>query len=299
MIKGGADPLFVWEEAIALANQLQAQGIQQVAGDLVIVGPFYMNFFRDSLTAGTLLRQGMNAQLWPPEAGTQYQTLPPDTPQPQLLIAGTITVASSAPTALQPLVRHSSLPLAELLKRMNQFSNNEMAEMLADEVGGAQVVAQTAAKLAGVPTSEIQLVNGSGLALDNRISPRAACGLWLGIAQLLHLHQMTVADIFEVIDQDQGNLAQRSLPSFAVLKSGTLNSVSALAGALPTRTQGVIWFALLNTEGNETTFRSEQEALLQSLLGQWGTESDVPSVIKSTTARANQRSQNEILGELR
>ncbi|MEN9230708.1 MAG: D-alanyl-D-alanine carboxypeptidase, partial [Thermostichus sp. DG02_5_bins_236] len=35
-VLGGEDPLFVWEEAIAVGNVLNAQGIRQVTGDLVI-----------------------------------------------------------------------------------------------------------------------------------------------------------------------------------------------------------------------------------------------------------------------
>lgn len=295
VIQGHADPLFVWEDAIALANLLQTQGIRRVTGNLVIVGPFYMNFVRDPRTAGELLRQGINAQLWPPEAGEQYQTLPATTPQPQLVIEGSVTLAATPPTSVKQIVRHASRPVSALLKQMNQYSNNDMAEILAEAAGGAQVVAHTAAKLAGVPASEIQLVNGSGLALDNRISPRAACGLWLAIAQLLQAHQMTIADIFAVIGQDEGILAKRNLPPLAVLKSGTLNGVSALAGALPTQTRGTIWFAILNTEGNETTFQHQQEAFLQSFLTQWGTVSESPTALKPSFNQVNLRSKNDLL----
>ena len=295
VIQGHADPLFVWEDAIALANLLQAQGIRRITGNLVIVGPFYMNFVRDPKTAGELLRQGINAQLWPPEAEDQYQTLPATTSQPQLVIEGSVTPTTILPTGVRLIVRHSSRPVSALLKQMNQYSNNDMAEILAEGAGGAQVVAHTAAKLAGVPASEIQLVNGSGLALENRISPRAACGLWLAIAQLLQAHHMTIADIFAVIGQDEGILAKRNLPPLAVLKSGTLNGVSALAGALPTRTQGIVWFAILNTEGNETTFQRQQEALLQSFLTQWGTVSEGPTTLKSSSIQVNLRSKNDLL----
>ncbi|HEY9836084.1 MAG TPA: D-alanyl-D-alanine carboxypeptidase, partial [Vampirovibrionales bacterium] len=141
VIQGEGDPLFVWEEAMAIGNRLNEMGIQRVTGDLVILDKFYMNFETDPALAGNFLLEGINGQIWPSEAETQYQTLPPGTPRPQVAIAGTVRVATTPPAELQPLIRHYSLPVVELLKRMNQYSNNPMAEMFADAVGGPQVVA--------------------------------------------------------------------------------------------------------------------------------------------------------------
>lgn len=281
VIQGGADPLFVWEDAISIAHLLDQKGIITVAGNLVIVGPFYMNFKTDSQQSGALLKQGLNERLWPAEAATQYKTLQ-DIPKPQLEIQGTVQVLETAPTQINRLIDYQSLPLAELLKNMNRYSNNAMAEMLAQEVGGPQAVAKIAARVIDVPQTEIQLINGSGLGVENLISPRAACGMMLAIANLLHPQQMTIADILAVTGADKGILDARALPPQAVIKSGTLNTVSALAGALPTQEQGTIWFAILNGQGNVGLFRLQQEGLLQSLIAQWGTASQVPPLIKAT-----------------
>ncbi|PZD74164.1 D-alanyl-D-alanine carboxypeptidase DacB [Acaryochloris thomasi RCC1774] len=280
VIQGGADPLFVWEDAIATANLLSQKGIQRVSGNLIIQGPFYMNFKTDPQQTGELLKQSFNAQQWPPEAATQYQTLK-DIPKPQLEIQGNVQVAEAVtpPTIIH---EHPSLPLAELLKRMNRYSNNAMAEMLAQEVGGAQVVAQTAAQAAGVPQSEIQLINGSGLGVENRMSPRAACGVMFAIANLLHPQQMNPADILAIPGKDIGILDSRPLPQQAILKSGTLNRVSALAGAIPTQKQDAVWFVLLNGEGNIALFRSQQEALLQTLIAEWEAAAEIPPSLKPT-----------------
>ena len=70
---------------------------------------------------------------------------------------------------------------------MNIYSNNELAQMLANSIGGAKAVSQQAASAAGVPLEEIQLINGSGLGVDNRISPRAVCAMLMAIdRKLLH-----------------------------------------------------------------------------------------------------------------
>jgi D-alanyl-D-alanine carboxypeptidase/D-alanyl-D-alanine-endopeptidase (penicillin-binding protein 4) len=142
IILGGGDPYFVWEEAIVLANALQAQGIQQVSGNLVILGDFTMNFEADPYRSGELLRTAFDAGLWPPEAQQQYGTLPPATPQPRLKIGGTVVVenVAAADQVTAWVMGHQSLPLVALLKAMNIYSNNAMADNFARTVGGVNTI---------------------------------------------------------------------------------------------------------------------------------------------------------------
>ncbi|MDB9515920.1 D-alanyl-D-alanine carboxypeptidase [Roseofilum reptotaenium CS-1145] len=280
VIIGDRDPFFVWEDAIALGNALMNMGIKQVTGDLVIVGSFYMNYEENPKTSGALLRQGLNVQLWPDRAYLQYETLPDNTPQPELSTGGLIKTTTTTPANVKPLVRYSSLPVAELLKKMNQYSNNPMAEMFAGMVGSAGTVAQKAATLSGVPPAEIKLINGSGLGEENQMSPRAAIGLFLGIQKLLQPHQMTIGDVVAIVGEDEGILTSRPLPKFAVLKSGSLYAVSTLGGALPTAQNGVVWFAMFNGGSYYEDFREEQEAFLNKLVRQWGVVSRLPEELK-------------------
>jgi serine-type D-Ala-D-Ala carboxypeptidase/endopeptidase (penicillin-binding protein 4) len=280
VIQGGKDPFFVWEDAIALGNALNQMGIRQVQGNLVLTGPFSMNFESEPGKSGDLLRQGLNTALWPAEAAQQYQTLPPGTPKPRVAFSGAVQVATVPPQGVQPIAEHRSLPLVELLKRMNRYSNNAMAEMVADSIGGAQVVAEQAIAATGVPASEIRLVNGSGLASENEISPRAACALFRALAQYLQPQGLTIANVLTVVGQDEGILDGRPLPAAAVLKSGTLDRVSALAGAFPTQRYGVVWFAILNGEGDVETSRKAQEQFLAQLQQQWGTTPIIPAAIQ-------------------
>ena len=295
VIQGGEDPLFVWEEAIAIGNLLNQMGIKQVTGNLVITGKFYMNFEFDPLKSGNLLKQGLNAQIWPAAAQTQHQTLPPGTPQPQVAIAGSVQVKPSTPGNVKPLLRHNSFPLAELLKKMNQYSNNKMAEMLANAAGGPQVVAFKAAQAAEVPQTEIILVNGSGLSPLNRISPRAVCAMFLAIERYLQPHNMTVGDLFAIVGQDEGILAERKLPPLTVVKSGSLDTVSALAGALPTQQQGTVWFATMNGGNNLEGFRTQQEVLLKGFLNQWGAVQSLPAELTPNPERNSKTSRSEIV----
>jgi D-alanyl-D-alanine carboxypeptidase/D-alanyl-D-alanine-endopeptidase (penicillin-binding protein 4) len=296
VIQGGEDPLFVWEEAITLGNALSQTGIKRITGNLLIVGKFYMNFEFDPLISGNLLKEGLNSQNWPPEAETQYQTLPPNTPKPQIVIDGSVKVLSANPAQIHPLINHASLPLAEIIKKMNQYSNNLMANMLGDSVGGAEVVAAKAAAAAVVPPAEIQLVNGSGLGEQNRISPRAVCAMFLAIENYLKSYNMTIADVFTVIGKDPGILAERkNIPSLAVVKSGTLDNISALAGALPTQKQGIIWFVMMNGGENVEEFRLQQEALLNNLVNEWGSVQESPPELTPNPTRKSKTSVNQVI----
>ncbi len=179
LIEGGGDPLFVWEEAIAVGNALNQLGIREVTGDLIITGNFAMNFKNDPLIAGALFKQAVNSEDWSGLIKKAYEELPPDTARPEVVIKGDIKIQPGAPTDAPVLLRHQSLTLGQLLKQMNIYSNNDMAEMLAEEVGGASVVVDRVSALAKIPPGEIQLKNGSGLAVENRISPRAVTLIWL------------------------------------------------------------------------------------------------------------------------
>ncbi|MBV9387895.1 MAG: D-alanyl-D-alanine carboxypeptidase [Chroococcidiopsidaceae cyanobacterium CP_BM_ER_R8_30] len=272
VIQGAEDPFFIWEDAINLGNTLNQIGIERVKGNLVVVGKFYMDYDSNPERAGNLLKEGLNAQIWSAAAQTQYLTLPKNAPQPQVAIEGSVQVVPSAPGELLPLVRHFSLPLAQILKQMNLYSNNQMAVMLADSAGGANVVAQKAALAASVPTAEIQLENGAGAAA-NRISPRAACAMFLAIEGYLQPYHMTIANVFAISGQDVGILQDRPLPPLSVVKTGTLEDVSAVAGAMPTQAQGSVWFAIMNIGEDVDEFSQDQDLLLQRLLNQWGRKS--------------------------
>jgi D-alanyl-D-alanine carboxypeptidase/D-alanyl-D-alanine-endopeptidase (penicillin-binding protein 4) len=296
VVQGGGDPFFVWEEAIAVGNQLNRLGIKQVQGNLLVVGKFYMNFQEDRIKSGNLLKQALNKELWSVETQTQHQTLPLGTPKPQVEIAGKVEVAPTLPSDFQPLVRQHSLPLAELLKKMNRYSNNKMAEFIAESVGGAKTVARTAAATAGVLEAEIHLVNGSGLSVENRISPRAAVAMFAAIERLLVRYDLTVGDVFAIVGEDEGILETRSLPKLTVVKSGTLDSVSALVGALPTQEQGTIWFAIINNGSNLKGFRDRQEKLLSSFIDEWGAANSLPVELTPNPQRKNLSSRQEVVG---
>ncbi|RCJ29106.1 D-alanyl-D-alanine carboxypeptidase [Nostoc minutum NIES-26] len=285
VITGGGDPMFVWEEAIALGNTLNKMGIKQVKGNLIITGNFAMNFQRHPLLAGQMLKQALNNKTWTRPANYIYSIMPKGTPKPQVVIAGNIKFEAQPNPQQTLLVRHHSLPLQKLIKEMNVFSNNEMAEMLAESVGGSTVVQSTAANLARVPNSEIQLINGSGLGPENRISPRAVCAMLMALQQEAAAHQLNLADLFPTSGFDRrGTLHARHIPIATAIKTGTLRDVSALAGVMPTRDRGLVWFAILNRGSNISALRAGQDKLLQHLVQLLQVAPSVPYVLTPHSA---------------
>jgi D-alanyl-D-alanine carboxypeptidase/D-alanyl-D-alanine-endopeptidase (penicillin-binding protein 4) len=292
ILTNGNDPLFVWSSAIAVGNTLNQMGIRRVTGNLVIVDNFSMNFVEaDPRASGELLKIALDSSQWTPEAQKAYEKMAPGTAKPQVAIAGNIVTSNAQLSEQTVLLRHHSLPLAELLQQMNIYSNNVMAEMLATALGGPQTVRQLAAEAAGVPREEIQLINGSGLGHENQISPRAAVSMFMAIQRYLQPHEMTLADLFPVSGRDRGTMDYRQIPPGSVVKTGSLWDVSALAGVLPTRDKGWIWFAILNRGDYLMGFRDAQDKLLQQLLQGWQTSLRPPMPPKPWNAgQVNARS---------
>ncbi|TAE55667.1 MAG: D-alanyl-D-alanine carboxypeptidase [Nostocales cyanobacterium] len=301
VINAGGDPMFVGEEAIALGNALSKIGIKQVKGNLVISGNFAMNFYTNPLAAGELLKQALNHKSWNRSVIYQYSKMPKGTPKPQVVINGTVKVATQPIPKQTPIVRHLSLPLKQLIKEMNVYSNNDIAEMLAQSVGGANVVKSTAAQLAKVPQSEIQLINGSGLGRENQISPRAVCAMFMALQKEAAAHNLSLADLFPTSGFDnRGTMQFRSMPSATVMKTGTLSDVSALAGVLPTRDRGLVWFAIINRGYQVSSFRNEQDKLLQHLVKKLQVATGIPNVVtphspKNSQPQLGVPSRNQIL----
>lgn len=237
-----------------------------------MTGPLAIDFQTDPQSAGQILLNGFNGKIQAvdPDQARYSVAIATPLPQPQLQLQGQVITASEDRRGTV-IVRHASLPLLALLKQLNMHSNNDMAEILAQLMGGASVVIQKATTAAGVPNPEVLLQNGSGLGQENRLSARSVTGLLLAIHQHLKPQNLSIADVFPISGRDQGTLKNRQMPTAAVVKTGTLWDVSALAGVLPTRQHGLVWFTIINRGPNHTEgFRQEQDRFLQTLSQAWG-----------------------------
>ena len=284
IVEGGDDPLFVWEEAIALGNTLQQLGIRSVTGDLIVAGNFTMNFEPDPGKSGLLLKQALNEAEWDYEVEEAYQNFPPDLPRPSIQIAGQVKRDPNSwrNKANGWLLQHSSLPLVAVLKAMNIYSNNAMAQQVADTLGGSAAVVSQVEGAAGIVPGELRLINGSGLGEENQMSPRAAVAMFRQIQDELRPSNYTISDIFPIAGADGGTVEDRGLPNNAVVKTGSLAVVSALAGALPTKNKGIVWFSLINYGSGLNNLRNRQDQVLAALEKQWGKADGIPPELQTT-----------------
>ncbi len=274
-VEGEGGPLFVRSEAIALATQLNALGIRKITGQLIVSGAFAFNLDTNLQTAGEQLKSTWGS-------GTS-----------KVLIEGSV-VSQATPEKRegQPLISHASLPLADVLKMMNVYSSNRIAEALTKRLGGPAVLQKIALETGRIAPQEIVLKNGSGLGQENKLSPRAVVGLFQTVQAELQQHQLGLGNVFPVMGQDHGTVKERKMPGATIVKTGTLWNTSGLAGVLQTQRYGTVWFAVMNS-GNDFTdgFRKEQDGFLKRLAQHWGGEvaGSKPSVIQGDPVMTQRR----------
>ena len=268
IIEGGGDPFFVWEDAIALGNALNELGIEKVRGDLIVIGDFFMNYEKEIIKSTDLLKQAFDSQSWSFPIERQYKQMPGETPRPQVQILGE-TMTKKSTDSTEVLLRHQSLPLTDILKRMNIYSNNAMSELIAKPMGGGEGIREIILQVTAIPPEEIKLINASGLGVENQMSPRAVVKLLRYLQTSMAENGGTLADLLPVTGEDGGTLRDRALPKGLPVKTGSLATVSTLAGVIPTESHGLVYFAIMNQYGSLNRFRQEQDELLQTLAQDW------------------------------
>jgi serine-type D-Ala-D-Ala carboxypeptidase/endopeptidase (penicillin-binding protein 4) len=176
----------------------------------------------------------------------------------------------TAPPHARTLASVESAPIGTLVEQMLQLSDNVIAESLARQValaehqpasfaGAAAAVRGVLARL-GVPIGT-GLVDGSGLAAGDRLSADT-----LNRLLLLATKRTTVLDMLPVAAWS-GTLADRFMRSTGAgvvrAKTGTLTSVSTLAGLVQDKDGRLLAFALLADQvGPTTEDTNEAEAAL-------------------------------------
>jgi len=172
--------------------------------------------------------------------------------------------------AAVPVGAWRSTPLADLLRQMNQPSDNFMAETLIKVVGSRYGGAGSTAAGAQVATDELEelgmsprIVDGSGLSRSDRTSPS-------DVVTLLQELQGDAAFTGSLaVAGRSGTIAGRMRGTAAQdrcrAKTGTLRDVSALAGYCSTRFGGQVAFAFLMNYVNPWSARVLQDRMAIAL----------------------------------
>jgi serine-type D-Ala-D-Ala carboxypeptidase/endopeptidase (penicillin-binding protein 4) len=278
----GKDPMFGYQHAITVANELNKLGITSVNGDLVVTDNFVMNYSASPQRSGATLLSTMDASKRVPAATREWLNYLSYSGKfgqvpgvPSVAFSGAMYV-QPIPSSLHLLFTHESAPIREVLKVTLCYSNNFLAERLGDMIGGPYAVARLVQINAGIPPQEFSLATASGLGY-NRVSPNAMMKLLHVLREDLSRYHMTFADIMPVAGIDKGTLENRFDTDFSVGsvvgKTGTLgvtdSGVSALSGEINTRS-GRYLFVIFNQHGRVARFRAFQNSFVSLVQGQFG-----------------------------
>ena len=287
---GSGDPGLFPENAMMIADKMNRAGIREVDGNLYVLGQFFFNFSTSREVSAKAFRAVLTPETWSAQAKASYTRFlairaaedrvsesgtpaPPITGPPSLKIAGqTITDPSVNTSKLSPLAVHTSLPLLRVLKGLNDFSNNWMANVIGNLVGGPDAVVRFLQTEVGFKEDEVRFATSSGLGA-NAISPRGTITMLRKLIGYLDSKGLHVEDILPIAGVDGGTLERRFNDAFrgsVVGKTGTLSSVSALAGVAYTRQRGALLFVIYNQGGSTHRFRAAQDETLKKVITLYG-----------------------------
>jgi serine-type D-Ala-D-Ala carboxypeptidase/endopeptidase (penicillin-binding protein 4) len=285
-VVGSGDPAFFYENAMMIADKLNRAGVREVDGNLYVLGHFYFNFSTSLEASAKALRGCLSADTWTPAAHSAYSRflamraaegetmaagqLPAP---PSLKITGqTITSQTVNTGPLKPLAVHTSLPLLRVLKGLNDFSNNWMATVIGNLVGGPDAVERFLKMEVGFKDDEVQFATPSGLGA-NFISPRSTITILRKLITYLDGKGLTLDQLLPVAGVDAGTLQKRFTDTYraaVVGKTGTLSGVSALAGVAYTRGRGPLLFVIYNRGGSVPAFRAAQDETIKKVITMYG-----------------------------
>jgi len=158
-------------------------------------------------------------------------------------VVGDTFQRETVPKRAKLLVNHKSEPLALALRGLNKFSNNFVAEQILKTLGaeqfgppgttenGLKIIYQYMQSL-GFLEGQYMIVDGSGLSRQNRLTPNQIVNVLKHVHDDLSIYPEFISAL-GVMGVD-GNVRKRmngvAESQKARVKTGTLNSVSALSG---------------------------------------------------------------------
>lgn len=309
---GSGDPGFFSENAMMIADKLNRSGIREVDGNLFVLGQFFFNFSASREASAKAFRAALTPETWNAQAKSSYlrflairaaedrvsaQSEQPAAPAPPLLgppslkITGrTIADSTVSTPKLTQLAVHTSLPLLRVLKGLNDFSNNWMATIIGNLVGGPDAVERFLKMEVGFKEDEVRFATSSGLGA-NAISPRGTITMLRKLIAYLESKGLGLEDVLPIAGVDAGTLEKRFNDAYrgsVVGKTGTLSSVSALAGVAHTRLRGPLLFVIYNHGGSAHRFRAAQDETIKKVITLFGGPVPVRGA-SASGARVSQR----------
>lgn len=275
IVRAAGDPYFVDENALLAVRALQDLGLRQIDGELVVEGELLFNWKADSLAPRLrrALEGGVAPAAWQAVRG---RTGDSGAQPPRLTFVRGAARATGPGGAEALLLTHRSQPLLFMLKALNGYSNNIFAPF-AQAAGGATAIQdRIRLELPAEQRGELVLGDGAGAHPANRMSPRATVRILRALDRELAGHALDLASVMPVAGVDEGTLKKRLAgpngEGFVVAKTGTYGDYGAcaLAGALRTQSDGLVYFAILNRGVPIEEARRRQDAFVRVLMQKLG-----------------------------
>jgi len=179
----------------------------------------------------------------------------------------------SVPPAAVELLAFEGRSLGEIVRLMLKYSSNPIAETLTKALsagrgeapagwGGGVAASREALSRAGVELAGLEMVDGSGLSYENRVSPRTLVSA-LGVARRSFAFGPELVVALPIAGSD-GTLRDRAeeVRGEVRAKSGLLTRVVALSGEARTRAGADVVFSIL-----VNGFRCSDEEAMHALDG--------------------------------
>jgi len=185
-------------------------------------------------------------------------------------------IMRAVPDALDPVLVWNSLPLSDVIKSINKFSNNLMTRHLLLTIG-AETLGPPATVGKGIQavnyfledrdfdTSLLNLSNGAGLSRDTRITTELLNAILRDAWTSPYMPEYVASLPINGMDGTmRGRLRGRELSGRMHIKTGTLNEVSAVAGYVYSRSNKV--YAVTGIINHELADRGPGVELMDALL---------------------------------
>jgi D-alanyl-D-alanine carboxypeptidase/D-alanyl-D-alanine-endopeptidase (penicillin-binding protein 4) len=295
IVQGSGDPDFHVENAFLVAQALNDVGVERVTGAVIVNQRFWMGWENGSagrepdpvkrgILMATRLRLALDPKLWNRATRATWREfaerrgLPVSHP-PRVAVLGGAGTDGDANRG-EMLVVHRSQSLAEILRRFNCYSNNDIERVAAD-LGPTQELVNLLVARCDAPPDVVQLETASGLG-SNRLTPRLIVRLLREFRQTCQRLGVPLESVLPVAGCDPGTvthffplLANGPNTTSVIGKTGTLTNtdggVAVLAGYVRTsRGDFVFCVAAPNAAGKLKSSRRAEEQWVLDFLGRNG-----------------------------
>lgn len=291
VVQGTGDPDFQAENAFLIAEALNRRGVRRVTGKLVVNERFWMGWeggsagtdtdpARRALKMASRLRQAFDPNRWNAETRAAWREfafrrgLSRSRPF-RVEVLGGVNFSASEPAGDLLLV-HKGNPLADILRRFNAYSNNDI-ERVGSVLGQPADLAGLLEERLNASPGGVQLETTSGLG-TNRLSPRNLVHLLREFRRTTERFGLGVEDLLPVAGCDPGtvshffpHLTDGENATALVGKTGTLTTtdggISLLAGFINTARGEMVFCVAVPQSGHYLNLarRSEERFVLDLL----------------------------------